>query len=74
MTLIHLVAFAAIALFIQNLLSGFGFAGYSWYRRLRRKSNRLGVAIEYAAVLSILWVALVLSTEITYIIGLKLYE
>ena len=30
-----------------------------------------GHAIEYAAVLSILWVALVLSTEITYIVGLK---
>lgn len=73
MILIHLVTFAAIALSIQHLLSGLGIAGYSWYRRLRSRRNKSGYAIEYAAVLSILWVALVLSTEITYIIGLKLY-
>ncbi len=71
MTIIQLIVFTSIALGLQHLLymSGLVRAEYSWYRRIRY--NRDGW--EYWRNLVILWIALVLSTEITYIIGLRLY-
>jgi len=71
MTLIQLFVFTSIALALQHLLYNFQIIrGRSWYRDIRHKGN----GWRYWRVLVILWIALVLSEEITYIIGRKLYE
>ena len=71
MTIIQLIVFTSIALGLQHLLymSGAVRAEYSWYRRIRYDSR----GWELWRNLLILWIALVLSTEITYIVGLRLY-
>jgi len=71
MTIIQLIVFTSIALGLQHLLymSGLVPAQNSWYRLIRYDSR----GWELWRNLIILWIALVLSTEITYIVGLKLY-
>lgn len=70
MTIIQLIVFTSIALGLQQLLYMSGIVpATSWYHRIRY--DRRGW--EYWRNLVILWIALVLSTEITYIMGLKLY-
>ena len=70
MTLIQLFVFTAIAVGLQHLLYNMQvIRGHSWYHDIRHKGN----GWRYWRVLIILWIALILSEEITYIIGLKLY-
>jgi len=62
--------FTSIALSLQHLLCKWNIvAGASWYHSLRYQN----AGWKYWRVLVILWVALILSEEITYIIGLRLY-
>ena len=72
MTIIQLIVFTSIALTLQHLLYKYQVLGTvtSWYHRIKHR----GAGWEYWRALVILWIALVLSEEITYIIGLKLYE
>ena len=71
MTIIQLIVFTSIALGLQHLLYKYQVLGTytSWYHRIKHR----GAGWEYWGNLVILWIALVLSTEITYIIGLRLY-
>ena len=71
MTIIQLFVFTTIALTLQHLLYKYQVLGTvtSWYHRIKHR----GAGWEYWRVLVILWIALILSEEITYIIGLKLY-
>ena len=71
MTIIQLFVFTSIALTLQHLLYKYQVLGTvtSWYHRIKHRS----AGWEYWKNLLILWIALVLSTEITYIIGLRLY-
>ena len=71
MILIQLFVFTTIAVALQHLLYNFQIiSGHSWYHAIRHH----GDGWKYWRVLVILWIALILSEEITYIIGLKLYE
>ena len=72
MTIIQLIVFTSIALALQHLMYKYQVLGtdISWYHRIKHR----GAGWEYWRNLIILWIALVLSTEITYIMGLKLYE
>jgi len=71
MTIIQLIVFTSIALSLQHLLYKYQVLGIdiSWFHRIKHR----GAGWEYWGNLVILWIALVLSTEITYIIGLRLY-
>lgn len=73
MTIIQLIVFTSIALGLQHLLYKYQVpvvgAEISWYHNIRHRD----AGWEYWRNLIILWIALVLSTEITYIIGLRLY-
>ena len=71
MTIIQLIVFTSIALGLQHLLYKYQVlgTGVSWYHRIKHQS----AGWEYWKNLLILWIALVLSTEITYIVGLRLY-
>ena len=70
MILIQLFVFTAIAVGLQHLLYNFQIIrGRSWYHAIRHN----GEGWKYWSVLVILWIALILSEEITYIIGRKLY-
>ena len=71
MTIIQLIVFTSIALTLQHLLYKYQVLGTvtSWYHRIKHR----GAGWEYLGALVILWIALVLSEVITYIIGLKLY-
>ena len=70
MNLIQLFVFTTIAVALQHLLYNWQIiSGPSWYHAIRHK----GEGWKYWRVLVILWIALILSEEITYIIGLKLY-
>lgn len=77
MTLIQLFVFTSIALALQHLLYKMQLvSGPSWYRKIRYSRGWDSFdwyGFKYLSVLFILWIALVLSEEITYIIGLKLY-
>lgn len=69
-TIIQLFVFTSIAVGLQHLLYNWNVVtGPSWYHSLRHQK----AGWKYWRVLVILWVALILSEEITYIIGLKLY-
>lgn len=72
MTIIQLFVFTSIALTLQHLLYKYQVLGTvtSWYHHIKHR----GAGWKYWRNLLILWIALVLSTEITYIVGLKLYE
>ena len=70
MTLIQLIVFTTIAVALQHLLYKWEIVtGPSWYHNLRYQK----AVWKYWSVFVILWVALILSEEITYIIGLRLY-
>lgn len=70
MNLIQLIVFTSIALALQHLLFYFQIVrGRSWYHSIRYQKD----GWKYWRGLVILWIALILSEEITYIIGLKLY-
>ena len=71
MTIIQLIVFTSIALTLQHLLYSFQIVtGDSWYHSIRYQK----AGWKYWRGLVILWIALILSEEITYIVGLKLYE
>ena len=71
MILIQLFVFTTIAVGLQHLLYNFQIIrGRSWYHAIRHN----GEGWKYWRVLVILWIALILSEEVTYIIGRKLYE
>ncbi len=62
--------FTTIAVALQHLLYKFQIiSSRSWYHAIQHN----GEGWKYWRVLVILWIALILSEEITYIIGEKLY-
>jgi hypothetical protein len=69
MTIIQLFVFTTIAVGLQHLLYKIQILTHSWYHAIRHT----GEGWNYWRAFVILWIALILSEEIVYIIGRKLY-